>query len=169
MDMQYILDPYACATYILSYMAKGQRGMSRLLEKATEEVKSGNKDISQKVRHIGNKFLNAAEISAQEAACLVLQMPMRRSTSKFQFINTSDPDERTFLLKKLDKIKELPDNSCDIESDNIIKRYQRRPKQLENVCLADFVALFNCVRDNESGTDFVDHDKFDIGSDNFFA
>ena len=167
MDMQYVLDPYACATYILSYITKGQRGMSRLLEKATEEVKSGNKDISQKVRHIGNKFLNAVEISAQEAAYLVLQMPMRRSTREFQFINTSHPDERAFLLKKLDKIKELPDNSCDIESDSIIKRYQRRPKQLENVCLADFVALFNCVKDNESATDFEDHDKCDIGSDNF--
>ncbi len=44
----------------------------------------------------------------------------------------------------MDKIKELPDNSCDIESDNIIKRYQQRPKQLENLCLADFVAWCNC-------------------------
>ena len=59
MDIQYVLDPYACATYILSYITKGQRGMSRLLE----EVKSGNRDITQKVRHIGNKFLNAVEIS----------------------------------------------------------------------------------------------------------
>ena len=109
--------------------------MSRLLEEATEEVKSGNRDITQKVRHIGNKFLNAVEISTQEAAYLVLQMPMRRSTRDFQLINTSHPDERTFLLKKLDKIKELPDNSCDIKSDNIIKHYQRRPKQLENICL----------------------------------
>lgn len=89
MDMQYVLDPYACATYILSYITKGQRGMSRLLEKATQEVKSGNKHISQKVRHIGNKFLNAVEISAQEAAHLLLQMPMRRATREFQFINTS--------------------------------------------------------------------------------
>ncbi|PFX25090.1 hypothetical protein AWC38_SpisGene10304 [Stylophora pistillata] len=143
----------------------GQRGMSKLLEKATEEVKSGNKVNSQKVRHIGNKFLNAIEISAQEAAYLVLQMPMWRSTRDFQFVNTSHPDERTFLLKKLDKIKELPDNSCDIESDNIIKHYQRRPKQLENSCLVDFVSWFNCVSDNETGTDF--DDKVDIPSDNF--
>ena len=59
------------------------------------------------MRHIGNKFLNAVEISAQEAAYLVLQMPMRRSTRDFQFINTSNPDERAFLLKSLDKPKEL--------------------------------------------------------------
>ena len=167
MDMQYVLDPYACATYILSYITKGQRGMSRLLEKATEEVKTGNKDIAQslRLRHIGKKILNAVEISAQEAACLVLQMPVRRSTRDFQFINTSHPDERAFLLKKLDKIKELPDNSCDIESDNIIKRYQRRPKQLENICLADFVVWFNCVRDKESDTDFVDN--LNMGSNDF--
>ena len=44
----------------------------------------------------------------------------------------------------MDTIKELPDNSVDIESDNVIKRYQRRPKQLENLCLADFVAWYNC-------------------------
>ena len=43
--------------------------------------------------------------------------------------------------------KELPDNSPDIEADNIIKRYQRRPKQLEKLCLADFVAWFNYVKD----------------------
>ncbi len=51
------------------------------------------------------------------------------------------------MLKKIDKLRELPDTSPDIESDNIIKRYQRRPKQLENMCLADFVAWFNCVKD----------------------
>ena len=129
MDIQYVLDPYACATYILSYITKGQRGMSKLLEKVSEEAKSGNKDITNKVRHIGNKFLNAVEISAQEAVYLVLQMPLRRSSHDFQFISISPPEDRTFLVKRLDKLKELPDNSTDVESDNIIKRYQRRQKQ----------------------------------------
>jgi len=65
MDIQYVLDPYACAVYILSYITKGQRGMSSLLEKACEEAKSGDKDIKNRVRHIGNTFLNAVEISAR--------------------------------------------------------------------------------------------------------
>ena len=163
--MQYVLDPYACATYILSYITKGQRGMSRLLEKAADEAKCGNTDISNKVRHIGNKFLNAVEISAQEAAYLVLQIPMRRSTCEFQFIYTSHPDERIFLLKKLDKLKELPDNSPDIESDNLIKRYQRRPKMLENLCLAEFAAWFNCVRDKHA--DAATDETTVTGPDNF--
>ncbi len=90
------------------------------------------------------RYLRISFDILDEAVYLVLQMLLRRSSREFQFINTSDPDERTFLLKSMDKIKELPDNSCDIESDIIIKRYQRRPKQLENVCLADFVAWYNC-------------------------
>ena len=121
MDLQFVLGPYAWAVYILSYITKGQRGMSKQLETASKEATAGNKDIVNRVRHIGNKFLNSVEISSQEAVYLVLQMPLRRSTREFQFINTSNPDERTFLLKTLDKIKELPDNSTDIESDNIIK------------------------------------------------
>ena len=87
---------------------------------------------------------NAVEISAQEGVYLVLQMPLRRSSREFQFVNTSNPDERTFLLKSIDRIKELPDNSIDIESNNVIKRYMRRPNKLENVRLADFVAWYNC-------------------------
>ncbi|XP_078383037.1 uncharacterized protein LOC144665645 [Oculina patagonica] len=150
MDIQYILDPYACAVYILSYITKGQRGMSKLLRRASEEASSGNKDIMNKVRHIENKFLNAVEISAQEAVYLVLQMPLRRSSREFQFINTSNPEERTFLLKTMDKLQELPDNSEDIESDNLIKRYQRRQKQMEELCLADFAAWYNCKKQNKS-------------------
>ena len=45
MDIQYVLDPYTCAVYILSYITKGQRGMSKLLRKACEEAKEGNKNI----------------------------------------------------------------------------------------------------------------------------
>ena len=72
-----MLDPYACATYILSYITKGQRGMSRFLEKASEEAKAGNKDIANRVRHIGNKFLNAVEVSAQEVACVQPPLPSK--------------------------------------------------------------------------------------------
>lgn len=65
----------------------------------------------------------------------------------------------------------MPDSSADIESDNVIKRYQRRPKQLEKLCLADFVAWFNYIKDEhahsstellETGLDdFVPETNFD--------
>ena len=156
MDIQYVLGAYACAVYILSYITKGQRGMSKLLEIACEEAKSGNTTINDKVRHIGNKFLNAVEVSAQEAVYLVLQMPLRRASREVQFVNTSNPTERTFLLKSLDKIQELPENSEDIEVDNLIKKYQIRSRQLEKVCLADFAAWFKCVGSQDTNCDTSD-------------
>jgi len=134
------LDPYACAVHFFSYITKGQRGTSKFLRKASEEASSGNEDLINKVRHTGNQFLHTVEISAQEAVYFVLQMPLRRSSREFQFINTSNPQERTFLLKSMDKLQKLPGSSEDIESDNLIKRYQRRPKQLEELCVADFAA-----------------------------
>ena len=43
----------------------------------------------------------------------------------------------------------MPENSTDIEYDNINKRYQRRPKQFEKLCLAD---MFNCIKDKEGNS-----------------
>ena len=39
MDVQFILDVYACAMYIVSYISKAQKGMSELLRKACAEAK----------------------------------------------------------------------------------------------------------------------------------
>ena len=57
-DLQFILDPYACAMYIVNYINKSQKGMSALLDRACKEAREGNMDIKQSVRHIGNMFLN---------------------------------------------------------------------------------------------------------------
>ena len=73
MDIQYVLDVYVCAMYIVSYISKAEKGMSELLRKAVAEAKEGNTNIKQQVRDIGNKFLNSVEISAQEAVYVVLQ------------------------------------------------------------------------------------------------
>ena len=63
-DVQFVLDAYACAVYIVAYFNKGQRGMSALLDQACKEARLGNSDLKKQVRHMGNKFLNAVEISA---------------------------------------------------------------------------------------------------------
>ena len=83
-------------------------------------------------------------------------MPLRKSSRQVQFINTAHPNDRAFLLKSMDKIVDLPDSSDDTESDNLIKKYQRRPRQLENLCLADFVSLYNCVKEPRENNNLDD-------------
>ena len=94
-DLQFVLDAYACAMYIVSYVSKSQRGMSTVLDQACKEARKGNKELKSQVRHIGNKFLNAVEVSAQEAVYLTLQLPMTRASREVCFINTAPPEEIT--------------------------------------------------------------------------
>lgn len=145
MDIQYILDPYACAAYIVSYISKGQRGMSNLLSNACKEAKESEHDIRQQVCKVGNTFLTHVEVGAQEACYLVLQMPLRRSSRDVVFVDTNAEDDRVVLMKPISVLKELPKTSTSVETDNNIKRYQRRPGTMNKYCLADFVALFNIL------------------------
>ena len=55
MDIQFVLDVYACAMYIVSCISKAQKGMSQLLQRACDEAREGNSSIKQQVRDIGNK------------------------------------------------------------------------------------------------------------------
>ncbi|XP_062609477.1 uncharacterized protein LOC134271261, partial [Saccostrea cucullata] len=151
-DIQYVLDPYACAMYIVSYISKSQRGMSDLLSRAAKEARDGNLDIKRQVRHIGNQFLNSVEVGAQEAAYLVLQMPLTKASRDVMFINTSPVDDRVILVKPDSELEKLNANSTDIECSNIVKRYAKRPKQLENWCLADYVSQIDVVFPKENVT-----------------
>ena len=71
-------------------------------------------DIKVSVRHLGNAFLNGVETSAQEAACLVLQLPITRMSRGIVFLHTSPPDERTFLPRDFKTLQELDPESEDI-------------------------------------------------------
>ena len=136
LDIQFVLEPYGCASYIVGYISKSQRGMSAQLDAAAKEAREGNFDLKKQVRHIGNVFSNCVEVSAQEAVYLALQIPLTKCTRDIVFINTSTPEERIFLLKPKSVLDELPAESTNVESDNIIQRYSKRPKKLQNFLLS---------------------------------
>ena len=143
MDIQFVLDIYACAMYIVSYISKAQKGMSELLRQACAEARKGNTNIKQQVRDIGNKFLNSVEISAQEAVYIVLQLPMKKSSRQVIFINTAPPKERLQLLKPINDIKEREDDSEDIYTGGLLQRYTKRPASLEQLTSADWAAWYD--------------------------
>ena len=53
--------------------------------------------------------------------------------------------ERVFLLKPKSVLEELPAESTNIESDNIVQRYSKRPRQLQRFCLADYVSKVDVI------------------------
>ena len=87
MDLQYILDPYACVMYIAAYMLKSERSMGELLKQVSKE--SGSEDIRTQLRRLGSVFLNHRKVSAQEAAYRILSMPLKQLSRKVVFVNTA--------------------------------------------------------------------------------
>ncbi len=168
MDIQFVLDVYACAMYIVSYISKAQKGMSELLRKACAEAREGNANIKQQVRDIGNKFLNSVEISAQEAVYIILQLPMRKSSRNVIFVNTSPPAERVDLLKPLSEIEKMSDESEEIHSGGLLKRYVERPDILQNITLADWAAWYDtCGQNNYKKTNKkADIDNLPVETEN---
>ena len=143
MDIQFVLDVYACAMYIVSYISKAQKGMSQLLQRACDEAREGNSSIKQRVRDIGNKFLNSVEICAQEVVYIVLQLPMRKSSREVIFIPTAPSEERVQLLKPMNEIEELDDDSQEVHASGLWNRYMQRSPSLENISLADWAAYYD--------------------------
>lgn len=101
LDIQFIQDPYACVSYIVSYISKGQRGLSNLLSDACQEAKRKDSDIRQQVRRIGNQFLSHVEIGAREAAYLILQMHLRQSTRELSSLIQIQQTKEQFYLSPL--------------------------------------------------------------------
>ena len=145
LDIQIVLEPYGCASYVVGYISKIQRGMSAQLEAAAKEARNGNSDIKKQVRHIGNVFSNCVEVGAQEAVYLALQIPLTKGTREVVYVNTCASRDRVFLLRPKSVLDELPAESTNIESDNIVQRYSKRPRQLQRFCLADYVSKVDII------------------------
>ncbi|XP_076081165.1 uncharacterized protein LOC143052085 [Mytilus galloprovincialis] len=63
-------------------------------------------------------------------------------------------------------LEKLGPDSTEIESDNDIKRYSRRPKQLENWCLADYVSQLELQYPKTESSDDHETEEKDHESDN---
>ncbi|CAF1536026.1 unnamed protein product, partial [Rotaria sordida] len=143
MDIQFILDPYACLKYCVEYINKSENGMSKLLREALNELKKGNNTVRERLRVIANKFLNSSEISAQEAVYHILSIPLSISSRSTVFINTNRPENRISMLKSDDILQKLEPDSKDVFVEGLIEMYVNRPDEMKNVCLADFASMYN--------------------------
>jgi hypothetical protein len=63
-----LLDTYACATYIIDYINKSNRGVLKMLTDIISEIHHGDNIIRGHFRTVVNACVNSSEINAQEAA-----------------------------------------------------------------------------------------------------
>ena len=141
MDLQPVLDTYACIMYIVSYVTKSERSMGELLRAAKKD--SENLDIKIQLKKIGSTFLTHREVSAQEAVYRVLGLPMLACNVKRIFVPSDLPEDRVRLLKPLAILRELDPDSTDIYVKGLPEKFAARPNSLNNMCFADFSVSYS--------------------------
>ena len=162
MDIQFILDPYACVHYILNYINKSDRGMSSLLKQVVDECKRGNISHQTKLYKISSKFLSCSEVSVQEAVYILLRMQLSSASRDTVFINTGEKEKRTRRIKMIKELQELDPDSNDVMSNGLLEYYVNRPEELESVCLADFAANFSFIKNSSGDYELSTVDQEDI-------
>ena len=68
---------------------------------------------------------------------------MTQSSVKVEFISTCPPDDRVFIAKNDAILQEMSPDCENIKVAGNIDRYAKHPSQLEEWCLADYVAQFD--------------------------
>jgi len=143
MDIQFILDVYSCVRYVIEYIGKSQRGISKLMRDIVENLKTSTDiPVKEQLKKIASTFSGSQEISAQEAVYTCLGMKQANTSTGYIFINTSHPDKRTRMLKPIAIRGEMDPQSDDIFYDGLIEYYSSRPYSLEGITLAEFGANY---------------------------
>ncbi|XP_052681371.1 uncharacterized protein LOC128162243 [Crassostrea angulata] len=155
MDIQFVLDPFSCIVYIVSYISKSEREMGMLLKQTKLEAEEGNYDARQTMKKIGSAYLHHREVSAQEAVYRVCNLKMKESSRKVVFVPVGDNPVRlskplSLLKRKRSKDEEMIDdeeNENEVWMTNIIERYMNRPDKpiFHDMCLADFCSEFRVL------------------------
>ena len=116
MDLQYVMNPYACIMYVASYMMKTEKAMGELLRSVANENRS--EELKTQLKKVGSAFLNHREVSAQEAVYRILSLPMTQLSRSVVFVDTNPSHEQVGVLKSFKEIPELDD-----DDQNILRTY----------------------------------------------
>ena len=157
-DVQYILDAYACIMYICSYITKSERKMSDVLRAVSKEAH--HKTVKEKLNIVKRTFLKNREMSAQEAAYHLVPLPLKKFSRQVIFVSANHPTKRVSLLKTKEQLEDLEDDDTDIYMSNTIQRYSARPSCVEQMCLAEFAISYKTApTSSKNATDFSTSDK----------
>ena len=137
MDIQFILNEYSVASYVVNYVTKIDAGLSKLLRDISEE--KNNQNLKEKFRKMANLFLNFNLMSSQEATYNLLGLPLSKNS---RIINTSPKEKRTKMIKLNKELNKQSEYSTDIFQKDLIEKYSERKSHFDE-CLADFASKFS--------------------------
>ncbi|XP_042265880.1 uncharacterized protein LOC121896203 [Thunnus maccoyii] len=154
LDLQFVVDAYACVVYIISYMSKAEREMGLLLGNAQKEAsKDGNVSAKEALKNLGSVYLHNRDVCAQEAVYRLTNMHLKECSRKVVFVPTGDNIVRMSLplsvLKQ--KARSRACTSEDIWMTSFVDRYKNRPNDsvFNDMCMATFASEYRVLSKNQ--------------------
>ena len=144
MDLQFLLHPYAVATYVTDYLTKSTEGFSEAVAKLHREALQETETLQEFMRRVGAWIVDTREISLMSIAAHLQSLPIYRASVVSKWVSSSGPSRRIRVLKSRACLRELPD-SADPCWPSCYERFERRGQELKDMraCLVDFVCAFN--------------------------
>ena len=166
-DFQLAFDTYSIVTYMISYVAKDDTGMTKFLQEALKANLSA--PLEDKLRAIKLAYFKNKQMSASEAVYRVLpSLHMKQSNIATEFIQTGFKENRSVKYTCVDpegntapEESSLNDEVTDLEVEQqgeavhiagkagkykqscpVHDRYAQRPDYAEEMCLAQFASYY---------------------------
>lgn len=150
MDIQMVSGSSGLAYYVCSYIAKAEpddlkEALSQVIHKISLQPQGYS--MKKQLYLIGNCVLKSRRLSAQEAAARIGNLQFIWKSREVVFLNTRPPNQRFRILKPKSVRDQLPDDSTDIFSTNIIDYYTDRPSEMENITLFKYASNYKLSQD----------------------
>ena len=151
MDIQYVMDPYSCVMFIVSYISKSEREMGDLLRNAQREAAEGNDEAVAQLRRLGSLYLHHREISVMGSIYNICGLPLQMNSRKVIFVQTDKDGQK--ISKPLRMLQNNADECDDPWQNTHIDKYICRPNNMEfnNMCMATFFSQYH--EDTDDGDD----------------
>ena len=170
LDIQICLDFFSVITYITEYYCKDDTGTTAFLLDAAKQSK--HLPQQQQRRCLKNVFLTHRQMGIFEAFMKIFpSMKMKSSNIPVEFVPLGKPDDISRFLVRANEEFSYPNKDLFevegreglyYEKPNVIEKYLRRTEDLQEICLAQFVKMYESAKTvRESDNDKADTDDDD--------
>ena len=144
-DIQYILNPYSCIMYILSYISKAEHEMSDYLKRVVTDTSRSTTSDCDEMKQIMQAYSKNREVSVQEAVARVCSLKLKSCSRSVIFIPTDDNALKMSLpLRYMNN--RIPESE-NVWMSGMADKYKNRPDTPEfaAMCMAEFASTYRVV------------------------
>ena len=165
MDIQFVLDPYCCIMYIMSYITKAEKELGNMIKAAQIEARKDNLDGVQELRKLGQIYLTHREISVMEAVYRVCGLKLKHCSKEVVWIPT-DPDSTRITLPLHIIKSNVAQGNDNVWMTSIMDRFLARPMTAEfnDMCAAKFASAYRVVSASSTSQDNSSDDENNVQS-----